>query len=961
MKEAFWGVLIVILGLFGIVVVNVFQNITVDNDRTYYQIKESTEAAAFDALDLTHYRLNGTLRIVEDKFVENLTRRFAENISKSNYKITVEDVNEMPPKVSLRVETGVGIINTGLFRQDDPFNIVNRVDAILETKYTVEDLEFIGITKEEWGEKLETDPTDNVCKPTIGDVDAECIDGDIKFAGDEEINIQNKICIGQVPPSNVNKIVNYKVCECGKWVDKTETLVASPRKQGSEWIYEWTFYKEGKNRVINQVIRERILELQCTNGIQIYVPDDIDEKNQNNVSIPYQPSSDNSRYEICPPEGIKIPIGMAFVAHPNYLPANSVNRNLIWKSSDSSILGVVGVNPSRYCDLNSTNSNCFSTAKVTTNKLGTTYINVETTQIDGTTPRGQKATCKVEVYNGKVDSIGCKDLSVEIEESAVVVALPKPANATIFNYTYKIANTSIAKLSGNKVTGVASGTTTLTITETNTGKTGTCTIKVPWPPLPPDVPRYGSSGDGGTTTGSVLYVVKDKNGNVIASSRTSYANAKARAEQEAAKDKTGVYYVYSVNETSGKSTKIDATLTSGNQMITNTYNGQPTVQNTKSESYGSSSKPSSGGGGGSSGGGGGGGSSSSGSSSNKGSSSSSSSGRGSSNPSYSSNRGSSSGSSSRPSSGGGGSSNKGSSSSSKGSSCLAEGTKIKLANGNYKNVEDIDYNDLLMVWNYETGNVTYEYPIWIEKEGNSNTYINIKFNDGTYLNIVEDHGIYDIEKQHFVNIDDLKIGSSIAKIVDDKVKKVEIVSIEKIEKETKYYHIVSTRYYNVIANDVLTTDYIVLLSNFRGFNRNVTWKTKKYNNNQLYSYDELSYLPNYLFKGFRAEEAKTFESYLDKDGFKEVMTNIILNPNRIELPKTNLLGKRMWMVTTSNDNVNVINKNKFLKEEGSNYKIPTPKNSKGFVNWYNSADGKYYNPGDIITVETGIYLEAIYK
>ena len=33
MKEAFWGVLIVLLGLFGIVVVNIFQNVTVDNDR----------------------------------------------------------------------------------------------------------------------------------------------------------------------------------------------------------------------------------------------------------------------------------------------------------------------------------------------------------------------------------------------------------------------------------------------------------------------------------------------------------------------------------------------------------------------------------------------------------------------------------------------------------------------------------------------------------------------------------------------------------------------------------------------------------------------------------------------------------------------------------------------------------------------------------------------------------------
>ena len=43
MKEAFWGVLIVLLGLFGIVVVNIFQNVTVDNDRVYYLIKESTE------------------------------------------------------------------------------------------------------------------------------------------------------------------------------------------------------------------------------------------------------------------------------------------------------------------------------------------------------------------------------------------------------------------------------------------------------------------------------------------------------------------------------------------------------------------------------------------------------------------------------------------------------------------------------------------------------------------------------------------------------------------------------------------------------------------------------------------------------------------------------------------------------------------------------------------------------
>lgn len=480
MKEAFWGVLIITLGLFGIVVVNLFQNITVDNDRTYYVIKEAAEGAVFDAIDLGYYRLNARIRIVEDKFVENLTRRFAENITNGNYKIVVEDVNEMPPKISLRVETKVGVLNTALLGKEDPFNIVNRVDAIIESNYDKEELKDIIIP----------DPptTDNVCPSITTDEDNECINGDMMYMGDEDITIQNKVCTGTTPPSNVSKKVNYKVCECGKWVNKQETLVASPTKNGSLWTYTWVFYKDGKNRVINEVIKENVLELQCTDGIQIMVPDDIEEKNQNNVTIPYQPSSDNSRYEICSSGGIKIPLGMSFVVHPNYIPPNSVNRNLIWGTSDSSILRINAKNPTKYCELNSKNSNCFSVATITANKLGTTYINVETTQIDGVTRRGQTATCKVEVYDGQVDSVACKNINLEVGKTSVVDVTYKPLNATKKNYTFSVADTTIATISGNNITAKAGGKTTITVKETNSGKTGTCTITVPSPPPPP--PTY---------------------------------------------------------------------------------------------------------------------------------------------------------------------------------------------------------------------------------------------------------------------------------------------------------------------------------------------------------------------------------------------------------------------------------------------------------------------------------------
>ena len=39
MKESFWGVLIVMLGLFGVMLINVFQKITIGNDEVYYLLK----------------------------------------------------------------------------------------------------------------------------------------------------------------------------------------------------------------------------------------------------------------------------------------------------------------------------------------------------------------------------------------------------------------------------------------------------------------------------------------------------------------------------------------------------------------------------------------------------------------------------------------------------------------------------------------------------------------------------------------------------------------------------------------------------------------------------------------------------------------------------------------------------------------------------------------------------------
>jgi hypothetical protein len=131
MKESFWGVAVVALGLMAIFFLYFFQSITNTDEHNYHLLKETTEAAMYDALDLATYRQDGTIRIDREKFVENFLRRFAESATLSNtYKIEIFDVNETPPKVSLRVSSTE---STGLTGELLEFNISNKIDAILET------------------------------------------------------------------------------------------------------------------------------------------------------------------------------------------------------------------------------------------------------------------------------------------------------------------------------------------------------------------------------------------------------------------------------------------------------------------------------------------------------------------------------------------------------------------------------------------------------------------------------------------------------------------------------------------------------------------------------------------------------------------------------------------------------------------------------------------------------------
>ena len=133
MKESFWGAMVVGLGLVAIFFIYFFQSVTNVDEHNYHLLKEATEAAMHDALDLGLYREKGEVRIDREKFVENFLRRFAESATLSdNYQIDIYDVNEEPPKVNLVVKSGK---DTGLTGEKMEFTIENKLSAIFEIPY----------------------------------------------------------------------------------------------------------------------------------------------------------------------------------------------------------------------------------------------------------------------------------------------------------------------------------------------------------------------------------------------------------------------------------------------------------------------------------------------------------------------------------------------------------------------------------------------------------------------------------------------------------------------------------------------------------------------------------------------------------------------------------------------------------------------------------------------------------
>lgn len=131
MKWSMASVGVIVLGIIGVMVIVLFQQLTTSSENDYYLLKEITEASMIESIDLKYYRETGDLKIVKEKFVENFIRRFAENATlNKNYKINFYSIYEVPPMVSVEIKAKTGEFHVG----DESINadITTRITAILE-------------------------------------------------------------------------------------------------------------------------------------------------------------------------------------------------------------------------------------------------------------------------------------------------------------------------------------------------------------------------------------------------------------------------------------------------------------------------------------------------------------------------------------------------------------------------------------------------------------------------------------------------------------------------------------------------------------------------------------------------------------------------------------------------------------------------------------------------------------
>lgn len=142
-------------------------------------------------------------------------------------------------------------------------------------------------------------------------------------------------------------------------------------------------------------------------------------------------------------------------------------------------------------------------------------------------------------------------------------------------------------------------------------------------------------------------------------------------------------------------------------------------------------------------------------------------------------------------------------------SCIAAGTLITLADGTQKKVEDLTMDDVLLVFNHETGEYEPAGIIFIENDGyDYYNVINLTFSNGTTTKLIYEHALFDLTLNKYVYITEENctdfVGHEFALQSGDTFERVTLTDAYVAEEYTGCYSLVTVYHLNYFIDGLFS-------------------------------------------------------------------------------------------------------------------------------------------------------------
>ena len=140
--------------------------------------------------------------------------------------------------------------------------------------------------------------------------------------------------------------------------------------------------------------------------------------------------------------------------------------------------------------------------------------------------------------------------------------------------------------------------------------------------------------------------------------------------------------------------------------------------------------------------------------------------------------------------------------------CVTEDTLVTLADGTQVRIDSLTGDELLLVWNLETGSLDCAPIMFVDSEARGEyEVIHLYFSDGTEVKAISEHGFWDYELGRYIYLDKEAaqyIGHSFAKEVDGELERVILTDVVVRNETTSAWSPVTVGHLCYFVNDMLS-------------------------------------------------------------------------------------------------------------------------------------------------------------